>query len=345
MIILLYNCEIENLEDWEKTLLRYKQNYISVSTESNWEYGLKKENPDLIIARPHGSLESKVKKFKEVVYKVSERFNIPVYPDLKSLAVYENKIELATQLKSHNIPHPQTFWYNDFSNAESAISNLSFPLVAKSNSGAAGSGVILLKNLTEGKNLLRRVFKEDGFPKRVGPNIKQGGLLKRFFNVATKPGKAIEKLNYYTRSFKEKQKGLILFQEFISHEFEWRVVRIGNSFFAHKKMLKNGMASGSKEKGYDNPPLSVLNFVREVSDVLNIKSAAYDLFEIENEKFLVNEIQTYFGQSDPYQMLIDGKPARYYLNGNNWEVHFGDYASNKCYDLRFNDALSLIASK
>ena len=60
---------------------------------------------------------------------------------------------------------------------------------------------------------------------------------------------------------------------------------------------------------------------------------AVDLFETKSGNYLVNEMQCIFGQSDPYQMLVDNKPGRY-IYKDRWIFEEGDFASNECYDLR-----------
>jgi len=137
------------------------------------------------------------------------------------------------------------------------------------------------------------------------------------------------------------QNSFVLLQEYIPHDFEWRVVRIGDSFFAHKKLKMGEKASGSLLKNYDNPPFSILDFVKEVTDRFNFYSQSVDIFETENG-YLINEMQCIFGQSDPYQMLVDGKPGRYINKSGKWIFEEGDFNTNESYDLRLQSALELL---
>ncbi|MDM8004253.1 MAG: hypothetical protein QUS66_15375, partial [Bacteroidota bacterium] len=91
---------------------------------------------------------------------------------------------------------------------------------------------------------------------------------------------------------------------------------------------------------YDPVPESLLEFIREITDSTGLSSVAIYLFERDG-RFLVNEIQCFFGQSDPYQMLVDSVPGRYRFMDGRWMFEAGDYASNACYDLRLEHALSL----
>ena len=130
----------------------------------------------------------------------------------------------------------------------------------------------------------------------------------------------------------------MIFQEYIPHEFEWRVVRIGDSFFAHKKLKTREKSSGSLLKNYDNPPLELLNFVKEITEKHRFYSQAIDIFESERG-YLVNEMQCIFGQSDPYQMLVNGNPGRYRYLDDEWIFEPGDFARNGCYNLRLEFVL------
>ncbi len=66
------------------------------------------------------------------------------------------------------------------------------------------------------------------------------------------------------------------------------------------------------------------------------------MFDTGGNNFLINEIQCFFGQSDPYQMLVNGKPGRYVLQDNAWVFQEGMFNTNQSYDLRLEHALSLL---
>jgi hypothetical protein len=132
----------------------------------------------------------------------------------------------------------------------------------------------------------------------------------------------------------------VLFQKHIPHHFEWRVVRMGESFFAHKKLLLGNMTSGSLEKEYSNPPLELLDFVKQITDKFNFKSQAVDLFESSDGNYLINEMQCIFGQSDAFQMKVNGEIGRYLHDGKGWVFEKGDFNCNESFDLRLEAAIS-----
>ena len=115
---------------------------------------------------------------------------------------------------------------------------------------------------------------------------------------------------------------------------------MGDSFFAHKKLLLGNMTSGSLEKEYSNPPLELLDFVKQITDKFNFKSQAVDLFESSDGNYLINEMQCIFGQSDAFQMKVNGEIGRYLHDGKGWFFEKGDFNSNESFDLRLEAAIS-----
>ena len=115
-------------------------------------------------------------------------------------------------------------------------------------------------------------------------------------------------------------------------------MRIGDSYFAHKKLLQGDKTSGSLEKSYENPPLDLLDYIKELTDKHDLDSVAIDLFS-HNKKYLINEIQCIFGQSDSYQMKVDGIIGRYIYTNDSWEFEQGKFNNNENYDLRLSHAL------
>ena len=144
----------------------------------------------------------------------------------------------------------------------------------------------------------------------------------------------------YAAKKKTKQIGFLILQDFIKHSYEWRCVRIGDSFFAHKKLVVGNKDSGTLLKSYEDPPIRIFDFMRELTDNINFNSIAIDMFETENGDFLVNEMQCYFGQSDAFQMMVKGEIGRYIHIDNNWVFQKGDFAKNACFDLRLTNLLN-----
>lgn len=302
-------------------------------TRNTWLEDIQAFQPDILLTKPGGLTSVFKQLYDERLMILVEELGYRCFPSLEEVLVYENKRYLSYWLKAHHIPHPRTdvFYYQN--EALDFIEKTTFPLVAKTNIGASGSGIVILKNIRAARDYIVKVFSGKGAPVRTGPNLQRGGLWKRGFHYILHPSDIIPKLRKYLARAADVQQHFVIFQEYIPHDFEWRVVRIGESFFAHKKLKIGDKASGSLLKNYDNPPLSVLDFVREITDRHRFFSQAVDIYE-SNRGYLVNEMQCIFGQSDPYQMLVDGKPGRYLFNNGKWIFEEGDFNRNQSFDLR-----------
>lgn len=314
-------------------------------TANDWLLRITQSSSDVFVARPPGISALFKQLYDERLYIVAEIMKKPIYPSFQECMVYENKRLLAYLLSAQNIPHPVTSVFYFKEEALDHCFQGKYPLVAKTNIGASGSGVRILYNFAEAEKYLEASFSGKGSPKRWGPNTARGNWTGRAFYYILHPGKISSKLTLYARKKSEKQSGFVVLQEFVPHDFEWRCVRIGDSYFAHKKIATGGKASGTLEKGYDNPPLQLFDFLHEITQKLNFTSLAVDMFETASGKYLVNEMQCYFGQSDPYQMLIDGKPGRYVQGNGNWIFEEGMFNTNQSYDLRLEHLLSLHTKK
>jgi len=310
-------------------------------TKDDWYNNLHNKDYDLILLRPPGRSELFKKLYDERAFLIHNYFKKIVYPSLEEIFIYENKRFLRDWLLCTDIPHPNTFISFYLEEAKTFIrDNNEFPIVAKTSIGSSGNGVQILKNRDEAISYCEKAF-SDGIKPSTGPHFKKGNLFKKLHKAMKNKGFINQRIKDYLKTGDTIQKGFVILQNFIPHEYEWRCVRIGNSYFAHKKIAINNKSSGTLVKGYDTVPVSLLNFIKYITCTAKLSSVAIDVFEKDNY-FIVNEIQCFFGQSDPYQMLVDGKPGRYKFTKNNWFFEAGDFNKNESYDLRLEHAVSLI---
>jgi hypothetical protein len=86
----------------------------------------------------------------------------------------------------------------------------------------------------------------------------------------------------------------------------------------------------------------LLSFVKDITDRYSFFSQAIDIFEVGKDQYLVNEMQCIFGQTDPYQMMVNNKPGRYiYINGH-WLFEEGTFNTNECFDERVEFIISML---
>lgn len=334
------------LEDDHILWIKACEDYISqveyriVNLTSNiWLEEIQKEPFDILLAKPGGLTAPFKQLYDERIYILGVVLGYKIFPSPQEIFIYENKRFLASWLKANNIPHPKTEVFYSYGEALEYTRSTSYPFVAKTNIGASGSGVIIIKSITEAKDYINETFRGRGAPQRTGPNREKGGFLKRGIHYIFHPSDITKKLHIYKTKAANLQKDFVIFQEYIPHDFEWRLVRIGDSYFAHKKLKAGEKSSGSLLKNYDNPSLGILNFVKQITDNQEFYSQAIDIFE-STRGYLVNEMQCIFGQSDPYQMLVDSNAGRYSFINGNWVFEQGDFARNACYNLRLEYILN-----
>lgn len=309
-------------------------------TANRWLEEIQNEPFNILLAKPGGLTAHFKQLYDERIYLLGVVLGYKIFPSPQEIFIYENKRLLASWLKANNIPHPKTDVFYSYGKALEYIRSAAYPFVAKTNIGASGSGVKIINSIPEAKDYINETFRGKGAPQRTGPNRGKGDFLKRGIHYIFHPSDITKKFNIYKTKAANLQKDFVIFQEYIPNEFEWRVVRIGDSFFAHKKLKAGEKSSGSLLKNYENPPLEILDFVKQITDNQKFYSQAIDIFE-SNRGYLVNEMQCIFGQSDPYQMLVDGIPGRYRDLNYKWIFEKGDFARNACYNLRVEFILSL----
>jgi glutathione synthase/RimK-type ligase-like ATP-grasp enzyme len=329
---------------WVEACKKNKElvNYRIVNlTLNNWLDEIQKLPFDILLAKPSCLTAPFKQLYDERIYVLSKVLGYKIFPSPEEIFIYENKRFLSYWLKANQISHPRTDVFYNRKEAKSFLDSSIYPIVAKTNIGASGSGVRILKDRQEALNYINRTFSGKGAPKRTGPNVSKGGVIKRGLYYIGHLDAILKKLDIYKAKSYDSQKAFVLFQEYIYHDFEWRVVRIGDSYFAHKKLKINEKTSGSLIKGYENPSFDLLNFIKDITDKYKLYSQAVDLFETDSG-YLVNEMQCIFGQSDPYQMLVDGIPGRYRYIDNIWAFEKGAFNQNESYDLRINWILNTL---
>lgn len=226
-------------------------------------------------------------------------------PTFDEIWLYESKRRMHDWLDAHRVPHPRTWVFYDREQATSFIHSAKFPLVFKTDFGACALGVRILNTPKEARSLVRAAF---------GKGIKAH---------RSHPG--------------NRQIGHILLQEYVHVAKEWRMVRIGDSYFGHTKEKVGDFHSGSKKVGWLTPPTTHLDFLKHVTELGEFTSMGIDVFETNAGELLVNELQTVFGASGSVdQMKINGVTGRYFFDNHKkqWRFEAGDFARNACANLR-----------
>ena len=252
--------------------------------------------------------------FDERLKVISKDMGKFIFPSYDALWLYESKRRTADWLMVNNIAHPQTWVFFNKKKAIDFLETTSFPIVFKTDLGATASGVEIVENKRQALRLINLCF-------------GKGYLRKRSISG-------------------DRDYGYIFFQEYIPDLKEWRIVRVGSSFFGHQKVKKGKFHSGSKLVSWDVPNFKLLDFSREVTEKGKFFSMNLDIFETKDGCYLVNELQAMFGSVNTHQMMVDNKPARYVYDkkNNSWMLEEGQYCQNLMCNLRVEEVLKLLCS-
>jgi hypothetical protein len=230
---------------------------------------------------------------------------------------------------STTYPRRRRIFFYDEAEALAFVRTSAYPLVFKTHLGAQARGVEILKNERQAASLIRQVFRR-GYYRRVRTTLR--GILKKPIY-----------LPYY---FFDSEYKVIILQEFLPNCKEWRMIRIGKSYFGHQKLQSGNFHSGSGLVGWETPPRRLLDFVKGVCDVGKFWSMDLDIFEDPDGNYYVNELQAVFASYDNSQMYIDGKPGRFLYNESNdqWDFEEGYFNRNGSNNLRVEHLLDILAT-
>lgn len=328
---------------WEAACQDFNYSYIVIDLLRNdWWQKLKDFDPSFCVSKAPGNNMIYKRVFDEKLFFIENYTPYKIFPGYKETVIYENKANLAYFLRINNIPHPLTFIGHTFDETQKFISETKFPIVSKTLIGAASSGVRILRSETDAFKYLNNAFIK-GVKRRYGPNKKTGSPKTWLRKTIKSPAYLIKKLREYRDRDEDIQKGVVLFQQYVPHEYEWRCAKIGESYFAYKKLKIGQTASGSKQFAYGEPPLEILDFTRELCDKYQFNFMAIDMF-YENNKILVNELQTIFGHKNPFICKVNNQTGRYIYNNGSWLFEAGDFNINESFNLRLKVATDLFNS-
>lgn len=234
--------------------------------------------------------------YHEAVQILSAETRLKIYPTIRELNIYDSKRSLANFLAINNIPHPPTNIYYDYTSAKDFILRSEFPLIFKTHIGASSSGVEILRDKQQALRLARQLFNK-----------------------------------YYLRKMETDSRstewGYMILQKYIENAKEFRIIKIGDSWFGYQKWKNEDQdfMSGSGVQKWINPSERLLDFCYDIAVRYSFTSMCFDIFENEKGEYLVNELQTWFGSYDPTEMCVDNIPGRYCKIEGKWTFEPGYY--------------------
>lgn len=298
---------------------------------------------DCYLTRPPGDISYIKQLFDERLYTLHVLLGKKIYPTYEEILIYENKRMLAYWLEANSVPHPRYHIFYDKADALEFALQCALPIVAKTSIGASGYGVTVIKTRPRLHKYIQQAFSDRGIKRKFGPNLRKEALADRTLRAVLHFPSFYRKIkNRYAGTRRDPQRWFVILQDYLHFRHEWRVVRIGDSFFAHQKLPVRGMHSGTSRVKWGAPPESLLDFVREVTDKRGFLSQAVDIFEDEKGAYHVNELQSFFGSHNPHQMIIDNQPGRFIIKDGNWTFEPGTFNTNNSYHLRLEHVIRLL---
>jgi hypothetical protein len=272
-----------------------------------WVKQFRESDCDFFVVWPSAFLGIWKEMFDERLWILTQHLGRKVYPTFDETFIFENKRRVHDWIEAYSLPHPETWVFFERDQALAFARTCPLPIVVKTPRGACASGVSILRSREKLLALTRRYFGEGIVP---------------------------------DRAYKwDAQRLTILFQEYLPDVEEWRMIRIGESFFGYRKEKTGDFHSGSHGWSWLDPGPELLDFLRRVTDAGKFTSMNVDVFRRPDGTLLVNELQTVFGATNPADMLvIDGKPGRYVYDKEaaKWIFEEGDFCRNHCANLRLS---------
>lgn len=265
----------------------------------------------------------------ERYYFVSQVLHRPIYPDFTGLYIHESKRNMAAWLEINGYPHAQTRVFTRRNEALEYLENCQYPIVTKSNVGAGASKVVIIENKAKAKRMAKKCLSDSNVK-----FLKPGWAYKMRFN------------HWYVPPMwdvRHRQKDYFIVQEFVKDVLhEWRILKIGDNYFGHQKLLKGLFASGSDRVGWVAPPRELLDMVRELCEKGGFRCMDVDIFETKDGKYSINELQAFFGSYADYQMSIDGHHGRYVWREGDYQFEEGDFNVFGSTKLKIEDFVNVL---
>jgi len=282
---------------------------------------------DGYLVRPMYDYKEQREVYMERLYTIAKLYKKPIYPSYEELMLYENKRNMSNWLIVHRFPHVKTHVFIKKLEAKEFFLHCNYPVVIKSNLGAGALGVEIVKNRHRAKKIINRIFG------RLSPLFALGHPQNR------------KKWGFDIPVHGTAEKHVLLVQKYKKIKWEWRIIKIGNSFFGHQKLLKNQFASGSGIIGWVSPPKDLLYLVKNICDTGNFYSMAVDIFETDENQFFINELQSVFGSYLDYQMKINEIPGRYLFKDGDFVFEKGEFNQFGSCLLRVEHFMELLERK
>ncbi len=239
---------------------------------------------------------------KQLLYSV-QMAGKKIFPEFSTTWHFDDKIGQKYLLEAIGAPLVPSYVFYNKADAFNWIQSTTFPKVFKLRGGAGASNVRLVKTKKQALRLLRKAFGRGfsqfdrfAYLKERYRKYKEGK--DSFWGVC----KGLARLFMPTQFSKmhAREKGYVYFQDFIANNnFDVRLIVIKDKAYGLKRMVRKGdfRASGSSNFVYDAIDNTTLKLAFEITQKLNLQSAAFDFVYDESGAPLIIELSYGYGTS------------------------------------------------
>lgn len=293
----------------------------------DWIEEIKRAKVDGILVREKANVAEYKEMFNERLWVIHQYLRIPIYPSWHELFLYENKRMYSYFFETHGVNTPSTHVFYSKALASEFCKKAKYPLVFKTNGGAGGSGVTIVKHYSKARKYVNSVFGRINPRLSIGhcPKVKIGGFVP------------VPKLGMSQRHY-------VIIQDYIDIETEWRIIKLGDAYAGYKRPMENGYGSCELLE-YGFPPKPLLHLIKELAEKNKFDSLSLDVLLGKDGKFYVTEMQSLFGCWTPHQCEVNGVGGKIeYRDGDFVFVEGEDFFKWNGNVLRVRDFISKLNS-
>ncbi len=215
------------------------------------------------------------------IFLLEQKLKKMCYPSFENIWSYEDKVRQYYLLKTNNISCVDTFISSNKEECLQYVENARYPIVSKLTAGSGSWGVHLIKNKTEARRFIRKVF-------------------------------GMGKSTYWSYI---KQKDYVYFQPLLEDvKFDLRIIVVGNKFLGYYRMKPDDdfRASGAGLFVKKELPEEAMLLAKEVNEKFNSDMIAVDMIKSEKtNKFFVIETSIFIQVDTAQQLQINKIPGYY----------------------------------
>jgi len=202
---------------------------------------------------------------KKLVEAISRKKKVKMLPTVGEGFLYDNKI---AQHELFSKWMPETFYITSFEQAMDQLKKMKYPFVSKTSEGSGSKNTRLIANEKAAAGEAKKAFHRKGIPIHYG----------------------------------HKQKGYLIWQEFIPHFYDWRVIFLTKRYAYvvkryNREEVPFSSGSGKRERIDDltEEIQRLLDFSAKFFDEYRFSIAALDVASSENGRFFVLESSCFWG--------------------------------------------------